>query len=35
MALNELGLDDAQKKAILNALAAQPSTSTPSAEVTR
>ena len=33
MALNELGLDDAQKKAILNALAAQPSTSTPSAEV--
>ena len=32
MALNELGLDDAQKKAILNALA-QPSTSTPSAEV--
>ena len=33
MALNELGLDDAQKEAILNALAAQPSTSTPSAEV--
>lgn len=33
MALNELGLDDARKKAILNALAAQPSTSTPSAEV--
>lgn len=33
MALNELGLDDAQKKDILNALAAQPSTSTPSAEV--
>lgn len=33
MALNELGLDDAQKKAILKALAAQPSTSTPSAEV--
>lgn len=33
MALNELGLNDAQKKAILNALAAQPSTSTPSAEV--
>lgn len=33
MALNELGLGDAQKKAILNALAAQPSTSTPSAEV--
>lgn len=35
MALNELGLDDAQKKAILNALAqAEPaSTSTPSAEV--
>lgn len=32
MALNELGLDDAQKKAILNALA-QDSTSTPSAEV--
>ena len=31
-ALNELGLDDAQKKAILNALA-QDSTSTPSAEV--
>lgn len=33
MALNELGLDDAQKEVILNALAAQPSTSTPSAEV--
>lgn len=33
MALNELGLDDAQKEDILNALAAQPSTSTPSAEV--
>lgn len=33
MALNELGLDDAQKEAILKALAAQPSTSTPSAEV--
>lgn len=33
MALNELGLDDAQKETILNALAAQPSTSTPSAEV--
>lgn len=33
MALNELGLDGAQKEAILNALAAQPSTSTPSAEV--
>lgn len=36
MALNELGLDDAQKEAIeaiLNALPAQPSTSTPSAEV--
>lgn len=33
MALNELGLDDAQKEPILNALAAQPSTSTPSAEV--
>lgn len=35
MALNELGLDDAQKEAILNALAPaeQPSTSTPSAEV--
>lgn len=32
MALNELGLDDAQKEAILNALA-QLSTSTPSAEV--
>lgn len=32
MALNELGLDDAQKKAILNALA-QDSTSTSSAEV--
>lgn len=32
MALNELGLDDAQKKDILNALA-QDSTSTPSAEV--
>ena len=32
MALNELGLDDAQKKAILNALA-QDSTSTPSAQV--
>lgn len=32
MALNELGLDDAQKKAILKALA-QDSTSTPSAEV--
>lgn len=32
MALNELGLDDAQKKAILNALA-QDSTSTPSAKV--
>ena len=32
MALNELGLDDAQKKAILNALA-QDSTYTPSAEV--
>lgn len=32
MALNELGLNDAQKKAILNALA-QDSTSTPSAEV--
>lgn len=32
MALNELGLDDAQKKAILNVLA-QDSTSTPSAEV--
>lgn len=32
MALNELGLDGAQKKAILNALA-QDSTSTPSAEV--
>ena len=32
MALNELGLDDAQKMAILNALA-QDSTSTPSAEV--
>lgn len=32
MALNELGLDDTQKEAILNALA-QPSTSTPSAEV--
>lgn len=32
MALNEIGLDDAQKKAILNALA-QDSTSTPSAEV--
>ena len=32
MALNELGLDDAQKKAILNALA-QDSTSIPSAEV--
>ena len=32
MALNELGLDDAQKKAILNALA-QDSTFTPSAEV--
>ncbi len=32
MALNELGLDDAQKKAILNALA-KDSTSTPSAEV--
>lgn len=32
MALNELGLDDAQKKAILNALA-QDSTSTPSPEV--
>lgn len=32
MALNELGLDDAQKKAILNALA-RDSTSTPSAEV--
>ena len=32
MALNELGLDDAQKKAISNALA-QDSTSTPSAEV--
>ena len=32
MALNELGLDDEQKKAILNALA-QDSTSTPSAEV--
>lgn len=32
MALNELGLDDAQKKAILNALV-QDSTSTPSAEV--
>lgn len=32
MALNELGLDDTQKKAILNALA-QDSTSTPSAEV--
>lgn len=32
MALNELGLDDAQKKAILNALA-QDSTSTPSDEV--
>lgn len=32
MALNELGLDDAQKKAILDALA-QDSTSTPSAEV--
>lgn len=32
MALNELGLDDAQKKTILNALA-QDSTSTPSAEV--
>lgn len=32
MALNELDLDDAQKKAILNALA-QDSTSTPSAEV--
>jgi putative membrane protein len=32
MALNGLGLDDAQKKAILNALA-QDSTSTPSAEV--
>ena len=32
MALNELGLDDAQKKAILNDLA-QDSTSTPSAEV--
>ncbi|WP_418932992.1 hypothetical protein [Hominenteromicrobium sp.] len=31
MALNELGLDDAQKKAILNALA-QDSTSTPSAK---
>lgn len=32
MALNELGLEDTQKEAILNALA-QPSTSTPSAEV--
>lgn len=33
MALNELGLDDAQKKAILNNALAQDSTSTPSAEV--